>query len=67
VSNRQVRDKLVPFICILSPAICYLLNAESKKYLGGYVFGNELIIVNGLLTFVGLLLTSSPKNKLATT
>lgn len=67
VGNRQVKDKLVPFICILSPAICYLLNAESKKYLGGYVFGNELIIVNGLLTFVGLLLTSSPKNKLATT
>jgi Na+/proline symporter len=61
VGNRQVKDKLVPFICILSPAICYLLNAESKKYLGGYVFGNELIVVNGLITFVGLLLTSSPK------
>ncbi len=66
VGNRQVRDKLVPFICILSPAICYFLNAESKSLLGGYVFSNELIIVNGLITFVGLWLTSTPKNKLAT-
>jgi len=61
VSNRQVRDKLVPFICVASPAICYFLNAESKSLLGGYVFSNELIIVNGLITFVGLLLSSSRK------
>jgi Na+/proline symporter len=62
MSNRQVRDKLVPFICMASPAICYFLNAESKTLLGGYVFSNELIIVNGLITFVGLLISSSPKD-----
>jgi Na+/proline symporter len=61
IGNRQVMDKLVPFICILSPAICYFLNAESKSILGGYVFGNELIIVNGLITFIGLWVTSSSK------
>lgn len=63
VSNRQVKDKLVPFICLISPAICYFLSTESKKYLGGYVFDNELIIINGLITFVGLWLTSSEKTK----
>jgi Na+/proline symporter len=51
VSKRQVYDKLTPFICIVSPAVCYFLNIHSKTILGGYVFDNELIIVNGLITF----------------
>lgn len=61
VSNRQVKDKLVPFICVISPAVCYFLSTSSKAILGGYVFDNELIIINGLITFVGLWLTSSGK------
>jgi Na+/proline symporter len=65
VSGRQVNDKLVPFICIISPAICYFLSTESARILGGYVFDNELIIFNGLITFVGLLLTSKAKTKIA--
>lgn len=65
VSNRQVNDKLVPFICIISPAICYFLSTESARILGGYVFDNELIIVNGLITFAGLLLTSKAKTRIA--
>ncbi len=65
VSSRQVNDKLVPFICLVSPAICYFLSTESSKILGGYVFDNELIIVNGLITFAGLLLTSKAKTKIA--
>jgi hypothetical protein len=56
----------VPFICIISPAICYFLSTESKHILGGYVFDNELIIVNGLITFVGLWITSTSKTKVAT-
>jgi Na+/proline symporter len=63
--KRQVMDKLVPFICMLSPAICYYLSIYSDKILGGYVFDNELILVNGLITFIGLLLTSSNKTKTA--
>jgi hypothetical protein len=63
VGKRQVYDKLVPFICIVSPAICYFLSTSSKAILGGYVFDNELIIINGLITFVGLWLTSSRKMK----
>jgi len=65
MQNRRVRDKLVPFICLISPAVCYFLSTSSKAILGGYVFDNELIIVNGLITFVGLLLTSSAKTKTA--
>ena len=62
MSNRQVRDKMVPFICLISPAICYYLSLHSEKLMGGYVFDNELILVNGLITFGGLLLTSAPKS-----
>src|ERR1700759_2975981 len=61
MKNRQVNDKLVPFICVVSPIVCYFLSIHSAQWLGGYVFDNELIIVNGLITFVGLLATSSAK------
>lgn len=63
VSYRQVKDKVVPFICLISPAVCYFLSTESKVLLGGYVFDNELIIVNGLITFAGLWICSSRKIK----
>lgn len=53
-SKRNVKDKLIPLICILSPLVCYLLNLYSKEILGGYIFGNELLIVNGLITCLGL-------------
>ena len=59
--QRQVNDKLVPFICLFSPALCYYLSTHSAGLMGGYVFDNELILVNGLLTFAGLWLTSSVK------
>ncbi|WP_316765527.1 sodium:solute symporter [Pedobacter frigiditerrae] len=58
VRNRGVHDKLVPIVCVLSPAVCYVLNAYSTTLLGGYVFSVELILVNGLITFIGLLLIS---------
>jgi Na+/proline symporter len=64
VGHRQVMDKLVPFICLLSPAICYYLSNNSVNLIG-YKFDNELILVNGLITFAGLWLTSSAKTKAA--
>jgi Na+/proline symporter len=64
VGKRQVMDKLVPFICLVSPAICYYLSSHSAK-LFGYTFDNELILINGLITFAGLLITSSAKTKTA--
>ncbi|HEY9047452.1 MAG TPA: sodium:solute symporter [Ohtaekwangia sp.] len=50
----QVRDKLVPIVCVLSPALSYLISLNSEKLLGGYKFGIEILIVNGLITFIGL-------------
>ena len=58
VKNRKVNDKAVPFIAVASPVISYVLKTYSKELLWGYQFGFEILIVNGLLTFLGLLLFS---------
>ena len=50
----RIRDNWSPVICLASPIVCYVLNMNSQVWLGGYVFGFELLIVNGLFTFVGL-------------
>ncbi len=60
VKTKTVKDKLVPIICFLAPIICFAINFYSKQIFGGYVVGNELIILNGLLTFIGLLIISKP-------
>ena len=53
-----VRDKWVPIVAILSPVICYFLSVYSETLFGGYKFGFELLILNGAITFIGLLLLS---------
>jgi len=52
----QVKDKFVPLICILSPILSYLLDANSKEWFNGFEFGFTILMVNGLLTFIGLLI-----------
>jgi Na+/proline symporter len=59
--KRKVRDHLVPFICIASPLLCYLLNVFSVELFNGYKFGFEILIYNGALTFLGLLMISFSK------
>ncbi|MES2655789.1 MAG: sodium:solute symporter [Bacteroidota bacterium] len=56
----KVNDKLIPIVCIAAPIICYFLDTFSKQLFNGYQFGQELLIVNGLITYAGLLLL---KNK----
>lgn len=55
VKNRKPIDKYVPIIAIASPVISYILNYYSKELFFGYQFGFEILIVNGLLTFIALL------------
>lgn len=59
-----VKDSLVWIVAILSVIITYFLNDYSVQFLNGYVFGYELLIVNGLLTFIGLLIIQSPKKEI---
>ncbi|MCX6286360.1 MAG: sodium:solute symporter [Bacteroidetes bacterium] len=57
-TRKQVRDKLVPVIALISPLICYILSNWSVLIFGGYKFGFELLILNGFITFAGLLIVS---------
>ena len=50
----EVKDKYVPFLAISSPVFCYFLSDNSVFLLDGYKFGFELLIINGLYTFIGL-------------
>lgn len=52
----NIKDSYVWVVAILSVLASYFLNAYSIKLLNGYIFGYELLIVNGLLTFIGLLI-----------
>ncbi|HPE74533.1 MAG TPA: sodium:solute symporter, partial [Draconibacterium sp.] len=54
-SKRKVIDKWVPFVAVISPFICFFISKYSHIIFDGYEFGFELLILNGLITFVGLL------------
>lgn len=57
----EVKDKWVPLVCIISPVLSFWINLNSEALLGGYKFGFEILIVNGLLTFLGLLMLTKRK------
>ena len=56
-THHQPNDRLVPYICIASPLLCYGLDTATQQ-LWDYHFGYELLMLNGLLTFTGLWLTT---------
>lgn len=61
-TKKHPRDKYVPYICIISPLICFAADYLVKKYTG-YMFGYEMLMVNGTITFMGLWIASI-KNQL---
>ena len=60
-TKRTTTDRWVPYIAIFSPILCYVIEYMVEAY-NGYKFGYELLILNGLLTFVGLYLFSAKGN-----
>lgn len=58
LSKRKVKQKWVPLVAILAPIICYFLSQFSEQIMFGYKFGFELLILNGFLTYLGLLILS---------
>ena len=60
-TKKQPNDRLVPYICIVSPLLCYALDMVAQR-LWDYHFGYELLMLNGLLTFVGLYFTRKNPN-----
>ncbi len=60
----DIHDKLVWVIAVFSVVATYFINDHSKLLFEGYVFGYELLIVNGLITFIGLLLIRKTKKEI---
>ncbi|MGB2197663.1 MAG: sodium:solute symporter, partial [Flavobacteriaceae bacterium] len=55
-TNYKVKDKFVWLVALLSVSISYSLGQIPAENLGGYVIGYELLPINGMLTFLGLIL-----------
>lgn len=56
LTKKAVADKLVPYLCIASPVLCFVINTHSIKWFG-YAMSFELIVLNGLITFLLLWVT----------
>lgn len=54
-TKNQVKDRLVPLVCILAPILTFILVQLIETY-GNYKFGFENLLLNGALTMLGLLL-----------
>lgn len=56
LTRRGVSGRMVPWIAVASPVVCFAVDSLSKTMFG-YTFGYELLMLNGLLTFAGLWIT----------
>ena len=54
-TKQQVRDRWIPLVVIAAPVITWIIDVNSAVWFNGYVFSHERLILNALLTFVGML------------
>ncbi len=66
LTKRKLTESIfVPIICLAAPLICYIIADHSAAWFGGFQIGIELLILNGLLTFIGLWLISTKADNLS--
>ena len=56
-TRRAVCDRWVPYIAVAAPLVCFAIDTAALQF-AGYKFGYELLMLNGMLTFAGLWLSS---------
>jgi hypothetical protein len=66
LTRRKVNDKLVPYVAIGGPVICFFIDKYQKLLFGNFEIGLELILINGILVFLGLLMISSKSHEPST-
>lgn len=59
-TKKTVKDQWVPYVCIAAPVLSLLIDKYQTNLFGNFQIGLELLIINGLLTFIGLYLISKP-------
>jgi Na+/proline symporter len=57
----KANDRFVPVVCLVAPVISLVLDLNSGMWFSGFEFGFFILIVNGALTYTGLLLISQGK------
>ena len=62
LTRRSVNDRMVPYIAVASPLICFAVDTLTARFTG-YRFGYELLMLNGLLTFAGLWVSGVGRSK----
>ena len=62
LTKSQIKDKYVWIIAVIAPIVSYIINQYSEVLLNGYQIGFEILIINGLLTFLGLVLIRKQQN-----
>ncbi|MEG1562673.1 MAG: sodium:solute symporter [Bacteroides sp.] len=60
-TKKQVHDRYIPMIALLSPLLCYFLQKHSAAWFNGYQFSYELLLFNAAFTFLGLCLCIKKK------
>jgi solute:Na+ symporter, SSS family len=55
-TKHKVNDKWVPVVAVLSPLISYLIKLFLEHQFTNYKVGFELLLLNGMITFIGLLI-----------
>ncbi len=58
LTKRRPKDNLVPYVCFIAPILCFIIDKYQSSLFGDFKIGLELIIVNTLFTFIGLLIIS---------
>jgi len=61
LTKRTLKSKWVPLICILSPILCFLIDKYQEYIFGKFHIGLELLLINGIFTFLGLWMISRKK------
>ena len=62
-TKRQVRDRWIPLVVILAPVITWVIDVNSAAWFHGYVFSHERLILNALLTAIGMIILLKPAKK----
>ena len=63
LTKRRLQDKWAFLPCFIAPLLCLVLDYIQPFLFGNFRIGQELLIINGLITFIGLWLISSPNTE----
>ncbi len=58
-TKRHLPDNMgITLVCLVAPILSYVLSTHAASWFNGYQIGIELLIINGIFTFIGLFIIS---------